>query len=85
MLRYTQENLKCAFEGYKYKYAVMAIYIIILFGFIGLNIMVYNKIVIRARDRFSEWDKIEADKNAKLVAAITKKLEAEDNTTPDMG
>ena len=63
----------------------MAIYLIILFGFIGLNIVVYNKLVIKARDRFSEWETIEAQKNAKLTAAIDAKLEAQDNVTPDMG
>ena len=88
MLRYTQENLKCTFEGNKYKYAIIAIYLLILFGFIALNILVYNNLVSRARDRFSEWTKIENKKNTALMTAITAKLAKErkpgDDVTPDV-
>lgn len=91
MLKYNQENVKCIFESNKYKYAIMAIYIIILFGFIALNIMVYNKLIAKARARFTDWNKIEDEKNKKLMAAITAKLNNEqqpnsdNNVTPDMG
>ena len=81
-----QENMKCIFQAYQYKYIVIIIFILILFGFIYLNIMVYNKLVYQAKDRFSEWTKIEAEKNDKLLRAINKKLTShtEDDITPDI-
>jgi|688.fasta_scaffold43458_8 hypothetical protein len=89
MLRNSQENLKCVFEGNKYKYVIIAIYVLILLGFIGLNIIVYNKLVAKARDRFSAWGNIENNKNNMLMAAINNRLNGDqqtnDNTTPDIG
>ena len=81
----SQDNMKCIFQAYQYKYIVIIIFILILLGFIWLNISIYNNLVARAKDRFSEWNNIEAEKNDKLMRAVSKNLEpGADDITPDI-